>query len=173
MLAEYSQPLHQVVCTSKISLPNPQTGESPLGNLVMDTMKMATGAKVVILDRGAVLGEIDKGDITVNDVCEIHPWRNRILEMELTGAQVKDLLANYDFLTSGIEYFKADGVISDLKINSSPVKPDGMYKVAIGEYLMTHAPFLRSIPFTDTGKRIDTAIMEYLSQSPNIGKMGD
>jgi len=162
LLKRYSEPLSEVICTSKVALANPSTGNSPMGNFVVKALRAATGADVALLDRGAALSEITPGDVTIVDICRIHPWRNRVLKFTLTGAQLQQVLAEQDVLTSGCSYLNVDGKITGLKIGSSTAELSKPYKIVAGEYLLGFAPSLRKVSFTETGERVDSVLVKYL-----------
>jgi 2',3'-cyclic-nucleotide 2'-phosphodiesterase (5'-nucleotidase family) len=164
LLRRYSEPLSEVICTSQVTLANPETGNSPMGNLVVEALRTGIGADVALLDRSAVRSEIVPGDVTIADIGKIHPWHNRVLELTLTGAQIKRVLAEQDILTSGCSYLNVNGKIRDLRIGLSPVELDKSYKVVAGEFLLAIAPSLRQISFTATGERVDSILLKYLKQ---------
>ncbi|MBM3212058.1 bifunctional metallophosphatase/5'-nucleotidase [Candidatus Poribacteria bacterium] len=170
LIKSYSEPLSRQISMSNIYLPNPGKGDSPLGNLVTDIIQNATSTEMALLDRGSIQGEIKPGPITIAQVCKIHPWRNRILKFELTGNQLQEVLTKTDVFSSGISYKKENNEVKELMIGSSPVIPDKTYNVAVGEFLLAYIPFLLEMPFVDTGKRIDEAILNYLQQIAIIGE---
>ncbi len=162
LLKRYSEPISEVICNSKVALTNPDKGNSPMGNLVVEALRVSTDADVALLDRSAVRGEIKPGEVTIADICRIHPWRNRVLKLTLTGAQLQQVLAEQDILTSGCSYLNVDGKIKDLKISLSPVELNKTYKVVAGEFLLGLSPSLREISFTETGERVDSILLKYL-----------
>ena len=170
LLARYSEPLSEVICTSKAAIPNPGKGESPLGKMVAEAIRVNTGADVTLLDRGAVKREIKPGDITVASIHRIHPWRNKVIEFALTGDQLRQILAGQDIFTSGLSYSKVDGKIEDLRVDQLPAEPGKTYKVAAGEFLLSVVPSLQKIPFRETGERVDTVLSRHLRQLGIIGK---
>jgi len=170
LLKRYSEPLSEVVFTSEVALANPSKGSSPMGRLVVEALRVETGADVALLDRGAVQSEITQGDVTVADICSIHPWRNRVLKFTLTGAQLQQVLAEQDVLTSGCRYLNVDGKITGLNIGSSTVELSKSYKIVAGEYLLGLAPSLRKISFIETGERVDSILLKYLKWNEVIEK---
>ena len=164
LLKRYSEPLEEVICTSEVTLTNPDSGASPMGNLVVEALHSETDADVALLDRGAVQGGIEPGDVTVADILRIHPWRNRVLKLTLTRTQLQQILAKYDFLTAGCSFEKVEGEIKNLKIGKLPADLEKPYKVVVGEYVVGLVPSLREIPFDETVYRVDTVLQDYLRQ---------
>ena len=173
LLKRYSEPLSEVICTSQVALPNPNKGSSPMADLVVKALRVETEADIALLDQSAVRGEITPGEVTAADICRIHPWRNRVLELTLTGAQLQEVLTKHDILTSGCSYLKADGKITDLKIGSSNAELNKPYRVVAGEFLLALAPSLRGISFTETGERVDSILLKHLKRTAIIEKATD
>jgi len=78
-------------------------GDSALGNLIADAQKAdssvvtGTGQKpvIAIMNPGGVradLVENDNGDVTYGAAFSVQPFNNFVVSMDLTGAQIKDLL---------------------------------------------------------------------------------
>jgi 2',3'-cyclic-nucleotide 2'-phosphodiesterase (5'-nucleotidase family) len=162
LLKRYSEPLEEVLCTSEVTLTNPDSGDNPMGNLVVEALRSETNADVALLDRSAVQSGIGPGDITVADVFRIHPWRNRVLKLTLTGAQLQQILTKHDIFTVGCSFQKVEGEIKNLNIGKSPADSKKPYEVVAGEYLVGLVPDLREIPFDETGYRVDTILQNYL-----------
>ena len=164
ILERYSGPFSEVVCTSKVLLANPDEGYSPLGNLAAEALRVIIETDVALLDRGAVRGEIKPGKVTVSEVCQIHLWRNRVLELILTGEQLKRIVEEQDIHTAGLSYSEIGDKIRDLKVGKLPIDLDKRYKVAAGEFLLAFVPTLRDISYKVTGERVDTVLFKYFEQ---------
>ncbi len=67
-------------------------GESPMGNLIADSMKAQTGTDFAFMNPGGVRADIDAGEITWKEAFTVQPFGNDLVKMDLTGAQVKSLL---------------------------------------------------------------------------------
>jgi len=164
LLERYSDPLSEVICISEIALEHPNEGTSPMGNFVAEVLRAGINADAALLDRGAAQRGITQGEVSIADVCQIHPWWNRVVELTLTGSELQQILVGQDIYTSGISYSNIDGRIEDLKIGRQPAEPDKEYKIAAGEYLLAIIPSLREVPFKNTGERVDTILMKHLQQ---------
>jgi 5'-nucleotidase len=79
-----------------------KAGESELGDLVADAQRAATGADFALMNAGGLRADLrpvsphspplPEGTVTYGDLFAIHPFANRLIEMELTGQQVYELL---------------------------------------------------------------------------------
>ena len=161
LLKRYSEPLEEVLCTSEVTLTNPESGDNPMGNLVVEALQSETSADIALLDRSAVRGGIQPGDVTIADVVRIHPWRNRVLKLKLTGAQLQQILAKHDILVAGCSFQKLEGEIKNLNIGKSPVDSNKPYEVVLGEFLIALVPILAEISFEETGHQVDTILQSY------------
>jgi 2',3'-cyclic-nucleotide 2'-phosphodiesterase (5'-nucleotidase family) len=161
LLARYAAPLQEVVCVAEARLPNPPAGESPLGNRVAEVMREELRAEVALLDRGAVRDSLEAGGVSLAAVCGVHPWRNRVLLLSLTGAQLRQVLAGSEVLSAGCRFRRTPQGVEDLQIGSAPVDSARAYLVAAGEYLVWRTPALRGLPADDTGRRLDALLYRH------------
>jgi len=74
-------------------------GESAVGNLVADAMRSQhDGVDVAIINSGALRADLPAGELGYCDVYAMFPFDQRMVEMELSGAELERIL---EFLTSG------------------------------------------------------------------------
>jgi 2',3'-cyclic-nucleotide 2'-phosphodiesterase / 3'-nucleotidase / 5'-nucleotidase len=66
-------------------------GESPMGNLIADSMRAETGTDFAFMNSGGIRSDIDAGEITWKDVFNVQPFGNDLVTMNVTGAQIKTL----------------------------------------------------------------------------------
>ena len=81
-------------------VPN-EAGESALGDIIADAQLAATsaegngGAVIALTNPGGIRTDITKkedGEVTYGDVFASQPFRNQLVTLTLTGAQIKDVL---------------------------------------------------------------------------------
>ncbi|NYD41974.1 bifunctional metallophosphatase/5'-nucleotidase [Nocardioides panaciterrulae] len=83
--------------------PDADGGDSPLGNLIADSQKadttvvQADGTKPVIalMNPGGIRADLvpdANGDVTYGAAFTVQPFNNNVVSMDLTGAQIKELL---------------------------------------------------------------------------------
>ena len=133
--------------------PAVRTGESAIGNLIADALRIATKSDIGLVNGGSIRGNkvyAPGGAITRRDILAELPFRNFTMKVELTG---KDLLA---VLENGMWYAgKANGRfahVSGLKlvvdtnkrpgerivsamVNGQPLDPAARYTVATNDFI--------------------------------------
>jgi 5'-nucleotidase len=67
-------------------------GESTLGNLIADAQRELQGTQMSFMNPGGIRADLDAGDITYNDLFTIQPFGNTMVNLNVTGAQIKDVL---------------------------------------------------------------------------------
>jgi 2',3'-cyclic-nucleotide 2'-phosphodiesterase (5'-nucleotidase family) len=123
--------------------PSLRNGESPLGDLIADITRDATGADFAIQNASGIRAGFDAGPVTVWDVYEALPFDNRLLKLELTGRHVRDLageiarrLGRGSFCqVSGISFEIRSGKALDIMIEGKPLDDDRVYTMGVIDYL--------------------------------------
>lgn len=119
--------------------------ESNIGNLVADMMRNAADADISMISSGSIRVDLNKGPVTMENIMDLFPFTDKLSLVELTGAQVKELLEYSYTLPYGLAQFsgietkydskKAAGSrLLELKINGSAVEDNKLYKVATYSY---------------------------------------
>jgi 2',3'-cyclic-nucleotide 2'-phosphodiesterase (5'-nucleotidase family) len=65
-----------------------------LANLITDAMRRSMHADVAITNPGGIRRDLDAGPITAGDVFELLPFENSLVEIPLTGAQLRAVIAS-------------------------------------------------------------------------------
>ncbi len=98
---EFGALLAEVVATSVVDLPikDPATDvrivrnqETAIGNFCADAYRHISGADIAFINGGGVRDELRKGDITREDILNIHPFGNMLCVCEATGQEILDAL---------------------------------------------------------------------------------
>ena len=147
---EFAGVLQEVVAKSDVDLTtlDPATGEravrsaeTNLGDLCADAYRVLLGADVAFVNGGGVRADIAAGDITYEDIINVHPFGNEACLVETTGQDILDALEmgarlypeeNGGFLqVSGLSYTIDASVPSSVVLNDEGefVKVDGAYRV--------------------------------------------
>ena len=148
MLDKAAAPLKRVICRSEVDLPNATKQSSPMGRFTTELLRKAAGADVALLRFGDLQTGITRGPVTLEQVYRIHPWRNRLVRLKMTGAQLTDLVVS----KSGAR----------ITLAGAPGGPREQCSVVAGDYLAGTNAFLRKLPSTDAGMRTDQAIEQHL-----------
>jgi 5'-nucleotidase len=131
--------------------------ETPLGDLIADAMRAATGAEIAFMNPGGIRADLvtkheGRPDfaITYGDVFEVQPFGNALVTMKLRGAQILALL-NGQFgsrqeprilqVSRGFSYVYAydraheSAVVSEVRLNGKPIDPGKAYLVTVPSFL--------------------------------------
>lgn len=141
--------------------------ESALGNMVADIMREAAGAQIAFTNAGGLRTDIPAGPITLGKIWEVMPFDNTIVTMELTGAQVLEILKNKSkgmVQSSGLK-FKYDpaapgdarAVLEVALSDGKPLDPNRVYTVATNNFMATGGDNFTA--FTGGKKVYDTNIL--------------
>jgi len=66
--------------------------ESPLGNVIADAVRAATGADFAIINAGGIRADWEQGAIHYGDVFRSLPFDNSLVKIDVTGRQLKMIL---------------------------------------------------------------------------------
>lgn len=114
---------------------NEQLGRKSIAlqNFVMDSWLAAYPADIAMNNSGSIRAGLGPGNITKGGVIGALPFENRLVEVELTGAQVVECLVD-DFVLAGMTtqggYFHPDG---------TALKMDSTYHVLTSDFLFGQA----------------------------------
>jgi 5'-nucleotidase len=135
-------------------------GESPLGDIVADAQLAATradadgAAAIAFTNPGGVRTDIAKkqdGTVSYADVFASQPFRNQLVTLTLTGAQIKDMLEQqwldpkrprilqvskgFNYIWDGTKSY-GDHVAADrMSLNGQRIDPAQSYRVTVNNYL--------------------------------------
>ena len=149
------QPLvERMVGTAAVDITREEdsAGESALGNLIADAQRAATGTDVAFMNPGGIRADVMSGSVTWGDLFTIQPFGNDLIEMDLTGQQIIDLLNQQwsggnagsprILKTSGINYqwdasLPADSrvVAGSVLIGGAPLELNGVYTVTANSFI--------------------------------------
>jgi 5'-nucleotidase len=76
--------------------------ESPMGNLFADILRRATGTEVGLVNGGGLRADLPEGELRYGALFEALPFANRAATLTLTGAQLRELIANNLRSTGGV-----------------------------------------------------------------------
>ena len=172
---EFAGVLQEVVAQTDVALTtlDPVTGEravrnaeTNLGDLCADAYRVLLGADVAFVNGGGVRADIAAGDITYEDIINVHPFGNEACLVETTGQDILDALEmgahlypeeNGGFLqVSGLTYtidasvpssvvlndegefveVAGDYRVKDVTVNGEPLDLEGTYTLASHNYML-------------------------------------
>ncbi|HYU20450.1 MAG TPA: bifunctional UDP-sugar hydrolase/5'-nucleotidase [Chloroflexota bacterium] len=151
------------------------TGETVLGNFVMDTIRAEVGAHAALSTASSFRAAIPPGDISVEDYLTAVPYKNVVLVHELSGSQLQALLDlsvarrgtdNFSQV-SGVRFAIREGKAAEILVlvdptnpaaGFAPLQPDASYQVATTDFQARIAAGYSDIFKTAAGVR-DTGIV--------------
>ena len=184
-------------------------GESTLGNLVADIQRWATrneesgSAQIAFMNAGGLRTDLPGGisgesaypkTVTYKQAANVQPFANTLVNMSLTGAQIKAVLeqqwqapgATRPFLklgmSKGFEYTydpsKTQGNrIQEMWLNGTAINPATVYSVTVNSFLATGGDGFSALTGgtgkQDTGKTDLQAQVDYFSEFANTAEGDD
>jgi 5'-nucleotidase len=137
-----------------------RAGESVLGDIVADAQLAATeaeangGAVIAITNPGGIRNSILKdgdGTVTYADVFATQPFRNQLVTMTLTGAQLKTALEQqwtapsfprilqvsrgFGFTWDGTRPIGDRVPLESITFHGAPIDPEASYRVTVNDFL--------------------------------------
>ncbi|MCS7462404.1 bifunctional metallophosphatase/5'-nucleotidase [Paenibacillus doosanensis] len=120
-------------------------GESVLGNIITDAIRLYTEADVAFTNPGGLRADVDQGDITVGHIISVVPFNNNVLVMEMTGRELREVLEQSAGMNAGV--LEQSGVtmvvdpsaepgslVSEALIGGLPLDENRIYKVASDDF---------------------------------------
>jgi len=140
-------------------VPN-EAGESALGDVIADAQLAATrdakdgGAVMALTNPGGIRTDIipkDNGAVSFADLFASQPFRNRLVTMTLTGAQLKEMLEQqwldpkrprilqvsngFSYVWDASKPFGERVVVDKMTLDGKPIEPASSYRVTLNDYL--------------------------------------
>ena len=125
---------------------NEKKPESSLSNFLVDALMAKTasltGRKVDIglMNFGGIRIDMPVGDVTVDDIMSMVPFRNHLVYVALKGSDVKrlfeDMARDHIQVVGGVEVTVGKHQIIDLKVGGEPVDDDKVYGLATIDFLL-------------------------------------
>ena len=156
-----------------------RTVESEMGNFVADSMRTYyPEVDFAFQNAGGLRADIDQGPITLEEVYAVLPFNNTLVTMNLTGAQVEQVLeegANSQYGTvqvSGLTWaYDADAPFGDRVTrvtlpDGTPIDPNATYKIATNNFMATGGDqfitLTKGTNTTDTQTNLVDTVVRYL-----------
>jgi 5'-nucleotidase len=135
-------------------------GESALGDIIADAQLAATqatekgGAVIALTNPGGIRTDIakkDDGAVSYADVFASQPFRNQLITLTLTGAQIKDTLeqqwtdparprilqvsSGFNYSWDGAKPYGDRVALDRMSLNGKPIAAAMSYRVTVNNYL--------------------------------------
>jgi len=114
-----------------------------LARVIIAAQMQSVGADFGIISGGGIRDSIHAGDVSYKDILKVHPFKNRITYIDITG---KDLFDYLDVVTSfppdsgaylqyhKLSFKRENNQLSDVKINGAPIEMTKTYRMSINSY---------------------------------------
>lgn len=162
-------------------------GEVLMGDLATDAMREVTGARIALVNGGAIRAPIQEGDITMEDVYNTYPFDNYIQTATVTGSlimetleaglsglpgaaggylQVSGIVVTYDSSREA-----GDRLVSVTLDDGTPLDPDAEYLLAANDYVMSDSSYpLADVQVEGTSDAmVRDALADLLREAGDIG----
>lgn len=197
-LAEFAAPIEElkntVIGQSEAELvgekPLVRSQETNLGNLITDAMLWKTAADntvIAIENGGGIRASISPGDVTMGKVLEVLPFGNQIVDVDLTGAQIKAALENGVSQweeqagrfpqVAGMKYTfdpsqPVGSRIVSIEVDGAPIDMEATYRVAVNNFLHTggdgYDVFTEGANPYETGFLLSDSLAEYIGANSPV-----
>jgi len=143
----YGEPLGRLGQALQGERSEVRRAETGLGRLVTDLMREATGADAALINGGAIRASIDAGVVTLGDVITALPFKNRVVLVSLSGADIENALRHGleasaggrggAFLqVSGLRFSVDHGEPEAIELGGEPLDAGAEYRVALTDFLV-------------------------------------
>lgn len=185
--AQLGAELGQTVGTATTSILRGESRavESEMGNFVTDAMRThLEGVDIAVTNAGGLRADIDAGPITLEEIYAVLPFNNTLVTMDLTGAQVRQVLeegANTQFGTvqvSGLTWaYNASApfgsrVTSVTLADGTPLDPNTTYRVATNNFMAAGGDGFTTLTqganTVDTGINLVDTVVRYLAANSPV-----
>ncbi|WP_286133981.1 bifunctional metallophosphatase/5'-nucleotidase [Bacillus sp. AFS053548] len=124
-------------------------GESSLGNIIADSQRIAMKSDFAFMNFSGIRADLPKGDVTLDELFTIQPFKMKLVKMTLSGEQIRKLLNQQwqehgsvrMLQISGLKYTwdstKSSGqkVINIMRTDGTLINPQTSYTVTTNSYL--------------------------------------
>ena len=104
-------------------------GDSDIGHLFTDVVHDALGGDLVIHNvSGGLRADLPEGELTYGAMYELYPFDNTVIVLELSGAEVREVLARQVFRPdrrAGISGLRVSASCEAGELNLKIIRPDG------------------------------------------------
>jgi len=174
----------EVLGSAAVQLNREYNGESALGDTIADAMRWKSGAQIAFENAGGIRGDIAAGPVTRNQVVAAAPFINSLVTMNLTGAQIREVLEQSLTLKVGMMQVSGVRVAYDLsrpeyhrvvsvKVEDAPLEDARSYAVVTNSFIATggdhYETFTKIKPQKDMGLLVSDVLEEYVKSKRQLG----
>lgn len=160
-------------------------GDVQLGNMITDALRNFANTDIAITNNGGIRASIEPGDITAGDVFTVDPFGNVVTIVEMTGRDLKEVIAysyhrsledygpQIDLQTSGLTYTiytDEDGLYADseLFVGGEPIDLDSTYSIATNNFIIEGGDgydFSAATMVQEDAGLVTSALIQYIQET--------
>jgi 2',3'-cyclic-nucleotide 2'-phosphodiesterase (5'-nucleotidase family) len=138
--------LEEPIALATGEFPRAYGEESPVGNLIADSMATTAGTDVALLNSGGIKINLASGVIRLRTLYDLLPFENAIVKVILPGWQLENLLE--ESLSGKGSFLQAAGIraiysssnppgfrLIQIDVNDEPLEFDRLYSVAVTDFM--------------------------------------
>lgn len=164
--------------------------ESPLSNFAVDIMRATANdylkkhkikghVNIALTNFGGIRTNINKGDITIADITSVFPFENKIVIVDITGANLKKMFEKFAKrerveALSGVKLIIEDHEIEKILINGKRLNDNKVYKLATIDFLLGGGDGVylntKNSNIIATNILIRDAVIDYIKAQTDRGK---
>ncbi|MFC2088369.1 5'-nucleotidase C-terminal domain-containing protein [Calditrichota bacterium] len=179
-----------VIGSASVDLTLANSGESAMNNFICDVMRIAVNAEFAFLNFGDICCELPKGEIRHLDMFRLFPFDRKLMVMEITGANLKDLVEKTVSgfrpglaISGGRVEFNPERVnfnrLTYFEVANNPIYPKRVYRVVTTDYLTNgNAGFdflkqFENIKYIPTGTVLRDVVEQFIKDNSPIDTRTD
>lgn len=184
VLEEAEKKKAEIIGTTSVDLSHnrDEVKETILGNVITDGMREKTGSDIALINSRGIKAPVKKGNITAGDIHNALPYESKIVTMELTGAQIRELMENsagrednnlqVSGMSMDIDRSKPPGEkVSNLKIGGVEINQEKTYLVSVDDFLSTGGDNYDTFAEgknKKSGSFLTDALKDYIKENPGL-----
>jgi len=140
-------------------------------NLVADAVRESYSTDIEIENVGGIRAPLVKGQITRGDLIAVDPFVNTVVLFNITGRDLKRILAQHRPIVSGVRYRIEDRQLIEATIDGRPIEDDHVYTGATNSFFAERA--LKGIEQQDTKRLRLDVVVEYVRKKGTLKPVYD
>ncbi|GIV07555.1 MAG: bifunctional metallophosphatase/5'-nucleotidase [Fimbriimonadales bacterium] len=142
-------------------------------SLVGDAVRSMMGVEFDLQNMFGVRIELARGPIRYYDLARMMPFGNTVIRFEITGRDLKRLLAEQRPTVSGIRYRTQNRQLVEATLNGQPIEDERIYKGTTNSYFAERALKPLGVAYVDTGKKLLDVVADYIRKQRRVSPSYD
>lgn len=120
-----------------------RTREAQIGDLIADAYRYYGESDIALVNGGGIRDSLKKGDVTYEQMMNVHPFGNYLMKKKTTGAKIRDYLEFTSMKVTDVpreNQFGAFAQVSGLKYTIDTTIPSSVATTTSGEFVSVDGP---------------------------------